>query len=178
MTDKEKLEEIKKLADAMYNRMQNLTTDTSGIRKAMDDYHQFIIFQYHKEESVSEEQVKESAKNQHVNETCKNSEDSLTQEPASEGLEEVADGYTRKVLERTNCLIENQSVGEEILKAVKFGAKWQKEQMIRNAVAGTIAWSYLYRDNDYGVIEQKPFNISERGLKEGDTVKLIIVKED
>ena len=57
-------------------------------------------------------------------------------------------------------------------------AEWQREQMMRNAVVGTVEWSYLYRDNDYGVIEQKPFNISERGLKEGDTVKLIIVKED
>jgi len=53
MTDKEKLEKIKVLADAMYNRMQNLTTDTSGIRKAMYDYHQFIIYEYYKEESVS-----------------------------------------------------------------------------------------------------------------------------
>lgn len=55
MTDKEKLEKIKQLADTMYNKMQNLTTDTSDIRKAMDDYHQFIIYQYYKEEPVSEE---------------------------------------------------------------------------------------------------------------------------
>lgn len=55
MTDKEKLEKIKVLADAMYNRMQNLTTDTSGIRKAMYDYHQFIINEYYKEEPVSKD---------------------------------------------------------------------------------------------------------------------------
>lgn len=53
MTDKEKLEKIKMLADEMYYRMQNLTTDTSGIRKAMYDYHQFIINEYYKEESVN-----------------------------------------------------------------------------------------------------------------------------
>ena len=53
MTDKQKLEKIKMLADEMYYRMQNLSTDTSGIRKAMYDYHQFIIYEYYKEEPVS-----------------------------------------------------------------------------------------------------------------------------
>lgn len=53
MTDKEKLEKIKQLADTMYNKMQNLTIDASGIRKAMEDYHQFIIYQYYKEEPVN-----------------------------------------------------------------------------------------------------------------------------
>lgn len=62
MTDKEKLEKIKVLADAMYNRMQNLTTDTSGIRKAMYDYHQFIINEYYKEEPVSKD-LEEAAYN-------------------------------------------------------------------------------------------------------------------
>lgn len=55
-----KIEKIKKLADAMYNRMQNLTTDTSGIRKAMDEYHQFIINEYYKENTEKDLSVKES----------------------------------------------------------------------------------------------------------------------
>ena len=49
MTDKEKLEKIKKLADDMYYAAQQLTTDASRLHKAMDDYHQFIINEYHKE---------------------------------------------------------------------------------------------------------------------------------
>lgn len=38
-----KLQKLKKLADAMYRAAQYLTTDASHLRKAMDEYHQFII---------------------------------------------------------------------------------------------------------------------------------------
>lgn len=38
-----KIEKLKKLADTMYTAAQNLTTDTSHLRKAMEEYHQFII---------------------------------------------------------------------------------------------------------------------------------------
>ena len=55
MTDKEKLKEIKKLADAMYYAAFNLTTDASLLRKAMKEYRQFIIHEYCKEEPVSED---------------------------------------------------------------------------------------------------------------------------
>ena len=50
MTDKEKLEKLKKLADAMYYAAQHLTTDASRLHKAIDEYHKFIINEYHKEE--------------------------------------------------------------------------------------------------------------------------------
>ena len=52
MTDKEKLEKLKKLADAMYYAAQQLTTDASRLHKAMDEYHKFIIHEC-KEEPVS-----------------------------------------------------------------------------------------------------------------------------
>jgi hypothetical protein len=38
-----KLQKLKKLADGMYHAAQYLTTDASQLRKAMDEYHQFII---------------------------------------------------------------------------------------------------------------------------------------
>ena len=38
-----KLQKLKKLADGMYRAAQYLTTDASHLRKAMDEYHQFII---------------------------------------------------------------------------------------------------------------------------------------
>lgn len=38
-----KLKKLKKLADGMYRAAQYLTTDASHLRKAMDEYHQFII---------------------------------------------------------------------------------------------------------------------------------------
>lgn len=55
MTDKEKLVKVVELADAMYHSAQNLTTDASRLHKAMEEYHQFIIHEYRKEEHVSEE---------------------------------------------------------------------------------------------------------------------------
>ena len=53
MTDREKLEKLKKLADAMYYAAKYLTTDASRLHKAMDEYHKFIIHEC-KEEPVSE----------------------------------------------------------------------------------------------------------------------------
>jgi len=43
MTDKDKLDKVIKLADAMYNAAFNMTTDASLLSKAMKEYHQFII---------------------------------------------------------------------------------------------------------------------------------------
>ena len=51
---REKIEKLKKLADAMYYAAQYLTTDASRLHKAMDEYHKFIIREY-KEEHVSDE---------------------------------------------------------------------------------------------------------------------------
>ena len=67
MTDKEKLIKIKSLADKMSDTAFNLTTDASLLKKAMDEYHQFIINEYHKEEQIIKE---------------------LQEEPVSEDLEE------------------------------------------------------------------------------------------
>lgn len=38
-----KLQKLKKLADGMYHAAQYLTTDASHLRKAMDEYQQFVI---------------------------------------------------------------------------------------------------------------------------------------
>ena len=38
-----KLQKLAELADGMYRAAQHLTTDVSYLRKAMDEYHQFII---------------------------------------------------------------------------------------------------------------------------------------
>jgi hypothetical protein len=42
-----KIEKLKKLADAMYDAAQYMTTDASRLRKAMNDYHQFVIHEYY-----------------------------------------------------------------------------------------------------------------------------------
>lgn len=55
MSDKEKLDRMKKLADGMYYAAQYLTTDASRLRKAMEDYYQFIITEYNRQEPASED---------------------------------------------------------------------------------------------------------------------------
>ena len=45
MTPQEKLAKLRQLADAMYYSMQNLTTDTTKIREAMNNYRQFVIYE-------------------------------------------------------------------------------------------------------------------------------------
>ena len=49
MTDKEKLQQMKGLADGMYYAAQYMTTDASKLHKAMEMYHQFIIKHYYEE---------------------------------------------------------------------------------------------------------------------------------
>lgn len=98
---------------------------------------------------------------------------SLQAEPVSEELEEAVDGYIGKVLERTNCLIGNQPVGEEISKAIKFGAKWQKEQMLKAAVEGTLSSTITGSEQ----IVSAYAGYGEYG-KDGDKVKLIILRTE
>ena len=57
----------------------------------------------------------------------------VKEEPVSKDLEEAAEKYTTKVLERTNCLIGNQPVGEEVGSAFKAGAQWKEGQMMNAA---------------------------------------------
>lgn len=141
MTDKEKLEKLKKLADAMYYAAQYLTTDASRLHKAMDEYHQFIIHEYHNEEPVSED-LEEAA------------------------IQFATDTETGKV---------------DVVKQSSFfwGAIYHKQQMMKNAKDGVITFDY-YGDNDkiYGCIAHDSFSLEELGLKDGDKVKLIIIKED
>ena len=66
MTDKEKIKNIKSLSDKMYTAMQNLTTDTTSIRKAMYEYHQFIITKFHEEEPVSDDLEEEQMNKKHL----------------------------------------------------------------------------------------------------------------
>ena len=160
MTNKEKLEKLEELADAMYYAAQYLTTDASRLHKAMDKYHQFIINEYHKEE------------------------------PVSKDLEKAAKHYLY-----SNILYDDVYVGnpteKDCIEMFKAGAKWQKQQdqstielaedhamlagmnimeqqMMTKAVDG-IARPY---DNEIWCI------LDSFNLKDGDKVKVILIKED
>ena len=47
---REKVDKVIKLADAMCHAAQYLTTDSSRLQEAMEDYHKYINQHYHKEE--------------------------------------------------------------------------------------------------------------------------------
>lgn len=53
------------------------------------------------------------------------------------------------------------------------------KEKIRAEIDGVITFDY-YGDNDkiYGCIAHDSFSLEELGLKDGDKVKLIIIKED
>lgn len=165
MTDREKLEKIKSLADKMYTSMQYLTSDTMPIRKAMDDYKRFIVHEYHNEEPVSDDL--EEAVNAYI-------------------------GYAPEVDESSSTYGKRQ--------AFKAGAKWQrqrdehliwqistanyekgieegKQQMIKDAVDGVITFDYYKDDKVYGCVAHDSFCLEDRGLRDCDKVKIIVVKE-
>ena len=184
MTDKEKLEKIKALADKMYSRMSYLTSDTRPIRQAMDEYHQFIIYEYYKEEPVSIDfeqelykafgQVKDFTLGMRIAkrfyEIGRNyqepvSEQNLSnvertiknwkEEPVSEDLDSFAIKYAQ-----------DKPYPVTVCQAVKVGANWQKHQMMKDAVGGE------YLDNNI-ILEG-----GIRGMYDGgDKVKIILIKE-
>jgi hypothetical protein len=94
---------------------------------------------------------------------------SMQEVPISEDLEDAAYQYA-------NCFPNNFSMASM---AFIKGGKWQKQQIMKNAKDGVITFDY-YGDNDkiYGCIAHDSFSLEELGLKDGDKVKLIIIKED
>ena len=117
MTDKEKLEKIKKLADAMYYAAFNMTTDASLLRKAMNEYHQFIIYQYFKKEPVSDEWIKE----------LRTKLDSMSKEDFKKVFDKYAVDFNEESVSKD--LEEAAEEWDESLyrsDAFKAGAKWQK----------------------------------------------------
>jgi len=130
MTNKEKLEKLKKLADAMYYAAFNLTTDTSLLRKAMNEYHQFIVHEYHKEEPVSEdlekiveEIVEPTILNAYgTKELARRLRNTICGTSVSEDLEESAE---KAAADAFFVSPQWTAVGKELFKA---GVEWQKEK--------------------------------------------------
>lgn len=194
MTDKEKLEKLKKLADTMYYAAQYLTTDASRLHKAMDEYHKFIIHEC-KEEPVSIDfeqelykafgQIKDFTLGMRIAkwfyDMGKNS-----QEPVSEELEKAAEQDVCEVVNTCSATgIPNDHipswVQDAMINEFIHGANWQKEQMMAKAIEGVVhhfekckVASVHYNDPD-GV--PMAYFVSSKGLSAGDIVKMIIVKE-
>jgi hypothetical protein len=109
------------------------------------------------------------------------------EECVSEDMWEASKQYAlRQVFASTDAVMTEQAYlslklfsGFEIAVAHKDGANWQRQQMMKNAKDGIITFDY-YGDNDkiYGCIAHDSFSLEELGLKDGDKVKMIIIKED
>ena len=138
-------------------------------------------------------QMKDVDKRNHYSEMVEEYDDilrfinSLPEEPVSEDMWEASKQYAlRQVFASTDAEMTEQAYlslrlfsGFEIAVAHKDGAQWQKEQMMKDAKDGVITFDY-YGDNDkiYGCIAHDSFCLEELGLKDGDKVKLIIIKEE
>ena len=219
MTDKAKLEKIKKLADAMYYAAQHLTTDASRLHKAMEEYHRFIIHEYFNEKPVSNsdwltelQEKLDNATPEQLEELWNKYNGVDEEEPVSEDLEEASEKYAYEICPSIGV------ANTETELAFKAGAKWQKEQFEKNRLAAcdrqTEEEAEIERDFVMGIIEkehrQPAFddaikygmekmkeqmmaeaidgtarpddneiwcNLASRNLKDGDEVKVIVIKE-
>lgn len=167
MTEKEKLEKLKKLANAMYYAAQYLTTDASGLHKAMEEYHKFIINEYHKEETVSED------------------------------LENAADECAEKAYPYTGGTkgIICETSKPIFKKGFKAGAQWQKEkdesytksmykvginagkELMKQQMMKDAKWCTIVK-RDTGISLQVTDKEIIRGIKNYEYVNVIILKEE
>jgi hypothetical protein len=151
MTDKEKLLRIKKLADEMYRAAQYLTTDASHLHKAMDEYHQFIVHDYHKEEPVSEDL------GEYINELSKQ-------------FPEVSFAKLSRIAIRVvkwQKAKDQETIETAIHHAYHNGRLEMKEQMMTKAIETTFNVSLPSSLYD---------KLWVKGCKEGD--KLLVIKKD
>ena len=151
MTDKEKLEKIKKLADDMYYAAANLgPTVGSGerLRKTMEEYHKFIIHEFNEEEPTIPDIVDE-----HFWEM-------LGEEPVSEKLEKAAVEAFKQIVD---------SDKNSFLEIFKDGANWQKQQIMKDAITGQL-------ENGEDYLRIKCLYTSCRPQDDGMLVKFIIIK--
>ena len=178
MTDKEKLEKIKMLADKMYSHMMYLTSDTRPIRQAMDEYHQFIINEYHKEEPVSEGLEEEWKR-------YITSEEYLKDIPGGLPVARHFAKWQKHHMEvnrikhcngisKEQAELEQKFLDEHLdkndrmptfLDAIEYGIRLQKEQMMKQAIEG------VARPDDCEIW----CNLDSFNLKDGDKVKIVIV---
>ena len=90
---------------------------------------------------------------------------SLQEEPVSDDLEKVFDKYSEELeSDYSNDMFDRG----DIFRASKFGAQWQKEQMMNNAISMDI-----YYETEWDDIHK----FLRKNL-DGEKVKLLIIKEE
>ena len=87
--------------------------------------------------------------------------DSLQEEPVSEDLNTAAKEYANNITKKIGYRL-------QLRRAVCFGANWQKEKMMKEAIEG------IARPDDSEIW----CNLSSFNLKDGDKVRVVVIKED
>lgn len=95
--------------------------------------------------------------------------DSLQEEPVSKELEEASKYYALNNTPWDDCVNEMQE-------SFKAGAKWQKEQMMKDAINGYVIEDVEEGEGDFLLsTEYLPKSME---LKDQQKVKVIVIKED
>jgi hypothetical protein len=135
-----------------------------------------------------EPQVEESAKTQHVDKTCKENGDSLTQEQNLSNVERIGKNWKVSVTDDLDAAIDTYLAtyfGSEqekqewlfLKKMAIYFANWQKEQLLAKAVDAVVkidAGGYPYVDR---TIELYDYDKDIPLAKNGDKVKIIVIRE-
>lgn len=114
---------------------------------------------------------------------------SLPQEPVGEELEAAAEMYYQQEIEDTKChhaayLTYAQGYEDALLRTkdtFKSGANWQKEKMMKDAKEGIVTDKgdfIKFMDGTWVDLDPTVGNTPAFSLKEGQNVKLIVIKED
>lgn len=169
MTTEDKLEKIKKLADDMYYAAANLGPNVGSgerLRKTMDEYRQFIINEYHKEEPVSEDL--EQAINTYLA-TYFGGEKEKQEWPF---IKKMVIHFAEWQKEQ-----DKQWLAEEHKHIFAKGRDSMKQQMMKDAVDGTFSFGELADGTPIDSIFVLDKEVKSK-YKEGEKVKLLIIKEE
>ena len=107
--------------------------------------------------------------------------DSLKEKPLSEDLEQAAYKYGEELDQIVGSYDDDDSsVGDYAQEAFKAGARWQKEQMMKDAVECEVDKDYYIKFSDETWIDLDPSMQLKPafGLNKGDKVKIIVLKEE
>lgn len=101
---------------------------------------------------------------------------SLQKESVNDDLEKVAEDYANKhsVLLGFDCDSEPIQTGTDIKNAVIYGARWHKQQMMKNIKEAHVIMTHITKES---IVPSLSAVILDDSFKEGDKVKLVIMEK-
>lgn len=167
MTDKEKLEkvraEIKRRKKLHEKSLINPIHEGFGLQKVIESKISELTYLLSFIDSMQKEPTIPDIVDEHYLEM-------FGEEPVSEELNTAAKEYANNITDKIGYRL-------QLRRAVCFGAKWQKEQMMAKAIRGRVNFNVKsnYHSLIYGCWDMD--NALEN-CNDGDKVKIIVIKED